>query len=1060
MIAAHERAVDAGIAYLEANAGHARAGKGGVRRVATSGFIVAKFRHRTARTTDPDRVGDPQLHTHCAILNRVRTVEGKWRTLDGAAIYAHAHAAGALYATVLEQELSNELAVSWMAPDGRVPMREIDGVDQEVCAALSSRRAQVLEHYDALDAQWRAVNGRSPTRAEKAGLLDDAAVRSRLGKVKGDGVDPHKRWRASITPTQQQSIANAVRRSEVSNGGRLPAGSQAITTAVFESLHGQRSWWTRVHLFAEVARLIDTPTVEAIEVEVERLAGLCVNLEVDTDHEYAQLDRTKFTSHDILAAERRVLTAANTPAPWTVTVDEAVTVGLGDDQVEAVAAICHGDTAVTTVIGPAGAGKTTMLKAVSSAFTQAQRPVTVLALSAVAAQVVTEETGMPANTIAAWKVGSVTLPRDGLVLVDEASMVPTMTLDQLVRVASAYQCRVAFVGDYAQMGAPEAGGLLRDLAGERSAVHMTAVRRFVNDWERAASKLLRRRDADVADTYDDHGRIVATDEANAVESVVDAWVLDTASGLNSMIIVDTAEQAADVSSRCQQHLVTGNQLGGAVGEAADGNNLRLGDLIQSRKNTRTLVTSDRRRVLNRDVWKITGYDEHGGIIATHTRRGTTAEFTGDYTRRHVVLAYATTTAGAQGRTVDTGHTLITPRTNAAALYVAMTRGRHSNHAHVIRDGHDHQEFGIGVLSARDAFAAAIQRSPEGQLSATSIRARWAAGRADRHTARDADRAHQAAAAWWAARQQRVDSTSAAALAGHHHHVLAILETVDATRWESLVTAAHSATDWQQPDAGGRFVTTLNDLNRARRPSSTTPGAPDADDTTGPRRTPVADEPPAASTSLTATPVLDTNAGEPGNDPNDGDEPSVDDLPTKTPRPGGATRDAATRWWTHKAPTLAAPTALTVDQHHQVVALLTRVDRNHWHDIIDSAAAATVWPARSAGDHFVAHLTTMAQQVGVADHSPAQRWWATTYRAISDPNATRALNGHAEQIIGVLEQLPQATWSAQVTRGLSRVDWYHPDAVATFIAHLADHTTPVKSAPPTVARQPQSPTYDR
>ena len=60
--------------------------------------MIAQFRHRTSRSTAPgERVGDPQLHSHCAILNRIRGVDGTWRTLDGKAIYRHAHAAGALY---------------------------------------------------------------------------------------------------------------------------------------------------------------------------------------------------------------------------------------------------------------------------------------------------------------------------------------------------------------------------------------------------------------------------------------------------------------------------------------------------------------------------------------------------------------------------------------------------------------------------------------------------------------------------------------------------------------------------------------------------------------------------------------------------------------------------------------------------------------------------------------------------------------------------------------------------------------------------------------------------
>ena len=99
VVAAHESAVAAGLAYLEANAGHTRVGRNGVRRMGTSGFVIAQFRHRTAGSTRPgERVGDPQLHSHCAILNRVRGVDGRWRTLDGEAIYRHSHVAGALYA--------------------------------------------------------------------------------------------------------------------------------------------------------------------------------------------------------------------------------------------------------------------------------------------------------------------------------------------------------------------------------------------------------------------------------------------------------------------------------------------------------------------------------------------------------------------------------------------------------------------------------------------------------------------------------------------------------------------------------------------------------------------------------------------------------------------------------------------------------------------------------------------------------------------------------------------------------------------------------------------------
>src|SRR5215210_8306426 len=170
VLEAHESAVAAGLGYLDETAGHTRAGDGGVRKVAGEGFVIAQFRHRSSRSTDPEtRVGDPQLHSHCAILNRVRGVDGKWRTLDSRAIYRHAHAAGAVYGAMLERELSDRLGVSWVAPDRRVPMREIAGIPTGLIDRFSTRRAAVLATYERLLGEWWQVHGRTPTRNERAG---------------------------------------------------------------------------------------------------------------------------------------------------------------------------------------------------------------------------------------------------------------------------------------------------------------------------------------------------------------------------------------------------------------------------------------------------------------------------------------------------------------------------------------------------------------------------------------------------------------------------------------------------------------------------------------------------------------------------------------------------------------------------------------------------------------------------------------------------------------------------------------------------------------------------
>ena len=79
----------------------------------------------------------------------------------------------------------------------------------------------------------------------------------------------------------------------------------------------------------------------------------------------------------------------------------------------AVDEIAGGGGRVATIVGPAGAGKTTMLRSVAASYEAAGREVIVLTLSAAAARVVTDETGLAADTIAGWRVGAVDMPRNG-----------------------------------------------------------------------------------------------------------------------------------------------------------------------------------------------------------------------------------------------------------------------------------------------------------------------------------------------------------------------------------------------------------------------------------------------------------------------------------------------------------------------------------------------------------------------------------------------------------------------------------------------------------------------
>src|SRR5690606_23279922 len=217
-------------------------------------------------------------------------------------------------------------------------------------------------------------------------------------------------------------------------------------------------------------------------------------------------------------------------------------------------------------------------------------------------------------------------------------------------------------------------------------------------------------------------------------------------------------------------------------------------------------------VLNRDVWTVLEHHDDGSLTVAHTSRPARAVLPADYVASDVVLAYATTIAGAQGRTVDRGHTVVTPRTISASLYVGMTRGRECNHAHVVTDSHDHAEFELGDLTGQQAFARAIVRDPEGQLSAHAVAQRWNATANERARARTLDRQRQHVVRWWGSRYRSLPPRMQTALADHHHRVVDHLMGVatDAQRGH-LVNTAAGATDWRRPAAAADFFTRLRRL---------------------------------------------------------------------------------------------------------------------------------------------------------------------------------------------------------------------------------------------------------
>ena len=127
--------------FIEKHALFTRTGPQGIRQVNVRGLVATAFTHRDSRA------GDPDLHTHVAVANKVQTLDGRWLSIDGRVLFKANVAASETYNTALEQHLRDSLGVRFAERPGtdpaKRPIREIVGVDPRLNQRWSTRRAHI-----------------------------------------------------------------------------------------------------------------------------------------------------------------------------------------------------------------------------------------------------------------------------------------------------------------------------------------------------------------------------------------------------------------------------------------------------------------------------------------------------------------------------------------------------------------------------------------------------------------------------------------------------------------------------------------------------------------------------------------------------------------------------------------------------------------------------------------------------------------------------------------------------------------------------------------------------
>jgi conjugative relaxase-like TrwC/TraI family protein len=730
---AHQASVKDALAFIEENALFTRTGPRGIRQVNVRGLVAAAFTHRDSRA------GDPDLHTHVAVANKVQTLDGRWLSIDGRVLFKANVAASETYNTALEQHLRNSLGVRFAERPGtdpaKRPIREIVGVDPRLNQRWSTRRAHINTRRSELAIQFQHDHGRPPTPVEALQLAQQATLETRDAKHEPRTLaEQRATWLSeaaavlgsaeAVTSMVRTVLAPPPETATIADSHWVAQAADHILTV----MEASRSTWQVWHVRAEAQRQVRTVDVtaehaaalvdllldEVLDRRCVALAGLDdveepdVLRRVDGSSVYTIAGADLYTSQRILDAEQRLLIAAACRGGASVdqtAVDLALLemaangTALDAGQAAMVRQMCTSDARLQVAIAPAGAGKTTAMSVLTLAWTQDGGLVLGLAPSAAAAAVLAEQTGIRTDTLAklTWSLQHGDLPDwaaavgpSTLLIIDEAGMADTLTLDTAVQFAINRGANVRLIGDDQQLGAIGAGGVLRDIKHTYGALLLTELHRFTDPAEASASLALRDGKPEALDFYLDHRRVHVGDIATTLEDVFRAWVSDRAAGLDTIMIAPTRKVVAELNRQARDHFVGSHPAGREV-RLADGNQASVGDVIITRTNDRRLRLAANDWVKNGDRWTITRVGRRGDLIVRRNGSHLTTRLPAEYVRASTGLGYATTIHGVQGVSADAMHGLVTGQESRQQLYTMLTRGRASNHVYlqVVGDGDPH-----------------------------------------------------------------------------------------------------------------------------------------------------------------------------------------------------------------------------------------------------------------------------------------------------------------------------------------------------------------------------------
>ncbi|MGG6242007.1 MobF family relaxase [Nodosilinea sp. AN01ver1] len=470
VLAAHHQAVAKALEVLEERYAQTRVStEAGRTKVTTENIAAAVFTHSTSREAEP------QLHSHCVVMNATQLADGRWFSLSNESAIANQKLLGQIY--------QNELAVALKRQGYQIEPKahgqfELAGYSPELLKAFSTRRQQILKLIE----EWEATGSENNRAMREAATL---VSRKRKPKEVDEGL-LQRGWNALIQ-------LKGLELPELPEGVAPLAESSSLAPSIID---------TAIQHCGERESVFRRTTLERFVFEHDLgMQGFDAIKEAIADSpELIRVADGKFTTQTALNLELDTIRLmqqgrgqVGAIVPSGTQLNGLVEHSLNPEQQNAVEMAATTPDAVMAWQGVAGAGKTYALSVLKELAQGQGYDIRGLAPSAEAAHVLGESLNIEITTVAGLMVSDTPdqAPQPTLWIMDEAGLLSMKDAHALLRRAALEQARVLLVGDTRQLSAVEAGNPFKSLqAGGMTTAYLETHRRQQTGVLRSAVELV------------------------------------------------------------------------------------------------------------------------------------------------------------------------------------------------------------------------------------------------------------------------------------------------------------------------------------------------------------------------------------------------------------------------------------------------------------------------------------------------------------------------------------------------------------------------------------------